>query len=470
MNPQDNKFTILTVGYDPDFIEYLLTGIEKGTGINFIHGLVGDGARIIYAKKKYPHRQFLALSKQKSDPLPEPDYELLARLESDGVPTLRNMVLGDPYLRYRSEKEAFGYATLLARSIEKAIKEYKPDVVQASFDCLHSAMSLAVAKSLDIPWVAMTYSVIPDNLTAFCNALTPDSLVPITRPVTDDLREEAKALKQKVYTGGQKVLAYTAPSSFKHWIRQYIFHANNFVRRITPSPIKGIDQYTAPTLAEGARNVLRRSINSLMLPSKHMLKIPPNGKFVYYPFHMSPESMIDTWAPFYQDQIAFIEQISRAIPIDFEFVVKLHFSDPTSYSRAQLQKLMKIPRLRVASPFVPSRPFLEQSSLVIGLTGTTNIEAALRGKPVLLFADSPYVHFPRSEKADRPDKLSTQIKRMLATPPPNEEEIVESYATYLARYMPGRINDWSRPIEPYDIKRYCECFNKLRTYVVALKN
>jgi capsule polysaccharide modification protein KpsS len=464
VNDTRKNFKILTVISEPDFTEYFFSDIQAATGIDFVHGLVGDASRVMHAQKKYPHWSFIALSQKKNEPLPQPDYARLAKLESVGIPTLRNMVLGDAYVRFRSEEEAFAYATLLSHTIEKAIKEHQPDAVLASFDCLHSAMSLAVAKSLGIPWVAMTFSVIPDNLTGFSNALTPNALLPLTRPVDDELRKHAESLMLNVRSGTQQVMAYKAPSSLKHWIKQYLFHTVNLARRILYGQTNGVDRYTAPTLAERAKDVLRRSINSLMLPTGAMLKVPPESKFVYYPMHMSPESMIDTWAPFYQDQLAFVAQLSRAMPADVEFVVKLHFSDPANYSRTQLKKLMELPRLRIASPFAPSRPFLEQSALVVGITGTSNLEAALRGKPVLLFGDSPYVEFPRSERAKRPDELYAQLLRMLNQPVPMDAEIIEAYATFMARYMPGRINDWSKPIEPDESKRLADCFKALRAY------
>lgn len=458
-------FTILTVGWEPDFIDCLLTPIANSSGIKFIHGLVGDAGRLVHVRKKYPHAAFLALSKNNREPLPPPDYELLANLEGTGVPTIKMMVLGDPYIRHRPEKESFSYATLLARSLRKNLLELQPDIVLASFDCIHSGISLAVAKSLNIPWVALTFPVIPDNLTGFCNGLTPDALLPLSRPVDDVLRREAETLIRHVRTGQQKVVAYKAPASLQHWVRQYIFHASNFIRRVTQPHIMGLDRYGCPTLSERFHDIARRSINSLRLPTATMLKEPPSKRFIYYPFHMAPESMIDTWAPFYQDQIAFLAQISIAVPADTELVVKLHFSDPASYSRAQLAALMRRPGLHVASPFAPSRPFLEKAALVAGITGTSNLEAALRGKPVLLFGDSPYAHFPRSERAARPDQLPDQIRRMLTLPRPSDEEIIEAYATYMARYMPGHINDWGQPLEKADILRYDKCFGALRAYL-----
>jgi capsule polysaccharide modification protein KpsS len=175
--------------------------------------------------------------------------------------------------------------------------------------------------------------------------------------------------------------------------------------------------------------------------------------------------MIDTWAPFYQDQMAFIRQLSFSIPADVELVVKLHFSDPYNYSYFELQELLRRYHVSVASPFVPSRPFLERASLVVGITGTSNFEAAVRGKPVLLFGNSPFQHFPRTERALTPDKVFKQIKQMLNMSRPGEDEIVEAVANYMSRYMPGQVNDWSIPYELVEHDKYADCFLALATYV-----
>ena len=459
------EFRVLTVGWEPDFIEFLLASVEQQVGMNCTHGLVGDASRIAYAQKQYPRTKFVALSKTKQELLPIPNYELLASLECVGVPTVKSMVQGDRVLRHRPESEALGYATLLACRIRDTLKELQPDIVLASFDSLHAAMSFAVAKSLGIPWVAMAFPVIPDNLTGFCKGLTPNALLPITRPVDERLRGHAQALVQNVRSKKQKVLAYRAPASLTQWGRQCLVHGRNLFRRRQKAAVFGIDRFTYPSIGERIHDISRRAFNRLCLPTGKMAVSPPATRFIYYPFHMAPESMLDTWAPFYQNQLAFLAQLALAIPVDTTFVVKLHFSDPDNYSRMQLQQLMKLPRLCIAHPNASGRDFIEKASLVIGIQGTSCLEAALLGKPVLIFGDSPYQYFPRTECAKRPAELHEQIRRMLCLAPPTDEEIVEAFSVYMARYMPGRINDWDRPIESDELNDLADCFRALRSYL-----
>lgn len=472
-NKTKKSFKICTVGWEPFMIDRLLIPIELKTEIEFIHCLVGNPSRIDFLKKKYPKSKFVALSKTNKELLPEPDYELLASLESKGVPTIKSMILGDPYIKNRSERESLGYATLLARSIKINLQEIEPNVVLASNDMIQSGISLAVAKSLNIPWVALAFTSIPNNLTSFCYGLTPDMIVPISRKVDDKLRNNAKTIINDVIFGKKKVMAYVAPRSLMDWVKQYTRYITNLINRIAKGSKLGIDRFTSPTICERLKDIIRRSFNSLSLPLRDMLNEPPIGRYIYFPLHMSPESMIDTWAPFYQDQIAFIRQLSFSIPADVELVVKLHFSDPANYSYFEIQQLIRHYHVRIANPYAPSRPFLEGASLVLGITGTSNFEAAVRGIPVLIFGDSPYQHFPRTERAMRPHELNQQIQRMLNMSPPSNNEIVDAVSSYISRYMPGQINDWSIAYDLVELDKYAECFSALATYLESpdvLKN
>ena len=463
---RDNKKKLcISVGWDLFLIRDILGPVENKADITFIHALTGDASRLAAVQKKHPELRLIALGKKRTEELQEPNYTLLSKLESSGVQTVRSMIQGDPYVRYLPEKKSLGYATLIAQKLRIILEEYKPDIILASNDRLHSAMALAVAKSLDIPFVALAFPVIPDNLTGFCKTLTPNSLVPIVRPITSAIRQEAWALIQNVRAKRQNVIAYNAPFSAVEYFFKLLSNISNLTKRIKGNKHDGLDEYSSPLFTISARNIMRRTINRILLPVMDMLIIPPNSRYAYYPLHMAPESMVDTWAPFYQDQLAFVAQVALAIPADMEFVVKLHFSDPDSYSRQELKKVMRIPGVRFVHPRASGRDFLEKSSLVVGITGTSCLEAALLGKPVLIFGDSPYQHFPRTERAKKPDELHEQIISMLDKPQATDNEILEAYANYMARYMPGRINDWGRSIEPEDQNRYANCFRALLAYL-----
>lgn len=464
------KTKVLTIGWKPEFIDKLLREIGNLSEIDFTHGLVGNNSHIGTVKKNYPSMKFVSLSKSNRDPLPEPDYEYLAILEDVGYPTIRCLIRGDRVLRYRKDQESFGYATLLAKNTRKVIEELEPDIVLASFDSVHSGISLLVSKSCNIPWVALSFSTIPEGLTAFCKSMDPDSIVPIERELTQEVLKSARKTLDQVRASTQDVMGYRAPISFSQYAIQYAANIQNLYKRIARARTLGADRYTYSSIVERSMDLLRRLTNRVMLPTRCMVSAIPASKFVYFPLHMAPESSVDSWAPFYQNQLALVEQVALALPADLAFVVKLHFSDPDNYSRAQLKKLMCLPNIHIANPNSPSSVFIENASLVIGIQGTSCIEAALLAKPVLIFGDSPYLRFPGAEKAGKPDQIYQQISRMLTNPRPTEDEILKAFINYMLRYLPGRINDWTRPIKNEDIQILAAAFCQLRDFVGIYNN
>jgi hypothetical protein len=466
----ETTLRILTVGWEPWYVEYFAVPIARLTGFHFTHAQVGDSRRLPEVRAAFPGHDFVSLSKANNEPLPAADYELLASLETMGVPTIRTMVQGDRVLRERSEAESLGYATLLARHLEAVFRELQPDVVIGTFDSVHASLSLAVAKKLRIPWVTLAYPVIPDDLSGFCVGMTPDTLLPIGRRDRDALRQRAADIMRTVRSNRQQVFAYRPPVSFMQRARQAVEYARNFSKRAFRSRALGYDRFTWPSTAERIHDIVRRSINTLRMPKHLLIGAPPKDRFAYFPLHMAPESSVDTWAPFYQNQLALIAQISLALPVNMDFVVKLHFGDPDNYSRQQLLQLLKLPRLRIARPDASSHAFLKDAALVFGIQGTACLEAALLGKPVVIFGHSPYAHFPRTERARLPDELPEQIRRLLSLPPPQDDEVETAYAAYMARYMPGRINNWVRAIEPDELERLCGCFRSLKSHLEVSEN
>jgi hypothetical protein len=460
-------FRVLGIGFEPAFAEYLLEPVAARTGIAFTYALVGDARRLETVRRGHPARRWVSISKRVGEPLPAPDLALLGSLEGPGVPTVRSMIQGDRVLRDRPGEDALGYLTLLAQRIDAAVAELDPDLILGTFDNAHSAIGMAVARNRKIPWVAMAFTVIPAHRMGFCKTMMPDSLIPLRWPAGGLVRAEAQSVLELFRSNRVVVPAYRPPATARQRFAQALTYMGNSVRRVTRRNELGADEFTYPSLMERGADVIRRTINAWRLPADRLILAPPSAPYVFFPLHMAPESSVDTWAPMYQNQLETAFQLALAVPADMELVVKLHFSDPDNYSRAQLSRLLQLPRVRIAHPRAPGRDFLDRATLVAGIQGTACIEGALLGKPVLLYGDSPYQHFPRSERARRPDEVADQIRRMVSAAPPSDEKIVDAFATYIARYMPSRHNDWNGPIDDVEAERMADCFRALRDHVAT---
>lgn len=456
-------FRILTIGWNPWFARKMLGPIQDSIALVSDHGVVGDPDRIERIKMPGGMR-VIALSPRKGQALPAPDLQFLASLEAADVPSVRNMILGDRVLNQLPPDTAVAYASFLGKRIEAAIGETRPDLVLGSFDSLHSGMGLAVARKMGVPWVSLVYTAIPAGQTAFSTQMNPNALLPITRKKDEQLYDEAQAIIDGFRQRDPKIYRNVALSDVRFTIRRLGMHVVNLIDRFFSTPEEGRDPYTWPTIHRRMRDVLRRAWNNATLPRRSFVHEPPVGNFAYYPLHMQPESSVDNWAPFYQDQLALAQLVLRALPADFSLVVKLHFIDPDNYSRAELKKLLKLPGVKVADPLSPSRLFLEATKLVIGIQGTACLEAGLMGKPTLIFGDSPYQYFPNTERARDVNSLQQQIDSLIARPSPSDAQIRECVAEYISRFQNGSCNDWNISPSPAESKNLTKLFEKLISY------
>lgn len=111
-------------------------------------------------------------------------------------------------------------------------------------------------------------------------------------------------------------------------------------------------------------------------------------KFVYYPLQYTPESSINTPAPFFADQFRAIDLILSALPADHYLVVRDHparLGENLRFHYNFYEELQSRAAVRLADPSNPSLglEIMKRSSLTISVTGTSCLEAFLLGKPSL---------------------------------------------------------------------------------------
>jgi hypothetical protein len=106
-------------------------------------------------------------------------------------------------------------------------------------------------------------------------------------------------------------------------------------------------------------------------------------RFIYYPLQVTPESSINTPAPYFVDQLRAVDAIRFAMPNDHLLVIKEHpfamATRPPSFVRALQQRA----GVAVARYNMDSRAIVERAALTISVTGTATLEAFLLGRPSL---------------------------------------------------------------------------------------
>jgi len=141
------------------------------------------------------------------------------------------------------------------------------------------------------------------------------------------------------------------------------------------------------------------------------------GKFVFFALSSEPERQLLIKGNFHTNQLAVIQNIAKALPIDYKLVVKEHPVQniygwrPISYYK----EIFDIPNVVMVHHSLSSEQIIEKSSLVISIVGTVSQEAAFYGKPSIVFADTLFLSMPSVSKvekiSDLPEIIRTSLKK-----------------------------------------------------------
>jgi CDP-glycerol glycerophosphotransferase (TagB/SpsB family) len=228
------------------------------------------------------------------------------------------------------------------------------------------------------------------------------------------------------------------------------------------------NRYTDAKMTYSVEAMLRESLrfrrNALGFPKDWFISKAPAEPFMFFGLHFQPESSIDVCAHFYSNQVRVVELMSRSIPPTHKLLVKLHKSASAHYSRSQLAEFAQLPGVQLVSPYANTRDMIQKASVVFSIQGTIGLEAALLGKPVVMFADSPTKVFPNVSIVGRPTELPDLIRAKLAEQPPSRAQTIEAYMDFLAPFCRASLNDWT--IRPTDaqIDGYVELFDLLAAH------
>jgi hypothetical protein len=406
------------------------------------------------------HANLRTLRRSSGRSLPRSDPRLLAELELAGGFTIRNAFLGDRIVRRMPFEYGLRYATHLAYELQSLFEELGPEAVLGGFDGLHGAIGLGVARRLQLPWYAMSFSTIPPGLACFCDGLSPYYAREFGPNDETRLRETARAALLAFELGELRVPAHISPVAWKSQVLRAPAQLETFSRAIWRSLAGTLDRQTESGPGFLMGEFLRRRWNAACIAAR---RFETNGESPYmlYALHRQPESSIDVWAPFFANQFAVVEWLARGLPATHRLLVKLHKSDSDNYSPAQLSRFESIPGVRLVAPFVDSRPLVEGASVVAAVHGTIAMEASLLGKPVVLLSRSRLEAMPSVRRLDRVEELPDLIRTQLRRSSPSRDEILSGFMEVLRPYRPACYNDWSREPSEFEVDNLVQLFQSL---------
>jgi hypothetical protein len=141
-------------------------------------------------------------------------------------------------------------------------------------------------------------------------------------------------------------------------------------------------------------------------------------RFIFYPLQYSPESSINTPAPYFVDQIRVIDAIRFAMPSDCMLVVKEHWACIEMRPLSFMRRVRQLAGVRIANYKLPTRSIIERAALTISVTGTATLEAALLGRPAMTLGAA----LPSSvlDGQERSADMKTRIAERIDRPLPND--------------------------------------------------
>ena len=458
---------ILTIGWDHKLIQEIFPKVQKNADLNFAHFLF---PKDYYFLKNHKINDFELCKVDINKNLKyKINFKFLKELEEGSNITFNNIILSDRVLREKKTDEAYWYISNLAEQMHDYVSRLSPLYLIGSWDAVIQGVGMLVAKKLDIPFVVLKYSVIPRNHLSICTYPNNYDEIPFTSNTYDNTYLKAKKARDNWINGFEKVPAYESSKSIFDVIRILPTHINEIINRFNSDLKFGRNSFLNFSFLFLFRQFLRKKANILFMRKSIVITEVPNEKFIFYGLHMQPESSIDVMAPFHSNQLEIVKSISRAAPINYKVLVKIHISDADNYSSKQLKEFLNIPNVILVSPFVGSKEFILSSDLLISIQGTIALEGALLGKPVIVFGNSAYLKFSTVKKVNIIEDLPMLVEKQLGMIKVKDEQILADYTSLMLNYLPSSSDDWpttlKNKLSSIEVSNYAAIFDQLSKYI-----
>lgn len=176
--------------------------------------------------------------------------------------------------------------------------------------------------------------------------------------------------------------------------------------------IRGYKRPTIYYLSSELRLIYLRWVQMRVMTSKLVVRLSDiaDSEFVYYPLHTEPEKALQGLSPEYFFQLETIAAVARDLPAGVKLAVK---ETPAACGRRPIDFYEQISALKNVV-FIDMRErgvdVIAAASAVVTISGSSGVEAALMGKPVIAFGRHNIYNFlPDVFVADSPMDLSEPL-------------------------------------------------------------
>jgi len=395
-----------------------------------------------------------------------PNFEFLQDRERRyGVPIHRMIWSERHLLEGRSYERILALTEQLFRVVENALERFRPHFVfSEDVGCLTSYVHYAVARGKGIPFWRVGSARMPGLLSVYSGGpqewnLTKEKLAEIReRGLTTEEREDAEAFVRGFRDRPER------PTGMRTRARLPIADKEDFLR-LAALGKRYVTDPSNPTLTPPVRAFRQRAARlarNRASQSFGFFDTPvPGGRYVLYPIHFQPEASTLVQAPYYLDQAALIEDISKSLPVGYQLYVKEHVSNRGRRPLSFYKRLRETFGVRLLGPDEDTWTLIRGAAAVAVITGTVGWEGLLFGKPVVTFGDVFYNECSLTYRAGlvAKDAWHEVFRKAIFEHEHDEEELLELVAAIRGSSRPGFLknpNTFPAVMDPENVERIAD--------------
>ncbi len=373
-----------------------------------------------------------------------PDMEYLDEREARyGVPIHRMIWSERHLLEGRSYDEVLALTERTFRAVEAAFERFEPTMLfSEDVGCLTSYIHYAVARGMQIPFWRIGSARMPGLLSVYSGGpqewnLTKEKVREIReRGLRADERKDAEVFVEGFRNRPERPTGMQTRARLPTADREDIGRFADLSKRYLSDPLN-------PTLTSPVQALRQRALRLARNRASHSLELfdqPAAGeRYVLYPIHFQPEASTLVQAPYYLDQAALIEDMSKSLPVGYRLYVKEHVSNRGRRPLAFYNRIRDTFGVRLLGPDEDTWSLIRGAAAIAVITGTVGWEGLLFGKPVITFGDVFYNECALTHRAGSSpkDEWHEVFRRAIVEHEHDEEQLLQFVAAIRASSRPG---------------------------------
>jgi len=308
-----------------------------------------------------------------------------------GVP-LHRMIWSERHLlKGREYAEVLQLTEALLRLVEESFDDQRPDVVfSEDVSCLASYIHYVVARDRGIPFWRVTDARMHGLLAVYSSGLQEWNLTQdkfqelIARELTPAEQAEAEAFvttfRNEPHRPKGMSLRAKLPVANENDLRRLLSTSQRYYRDVGNPTLTSPTRMLGQRAARLGRNQAAKALDLFENPV-------PGEPYVLFPIHFQPEGSTLVQAPYYLNQVALIEDISKSLPVGHRLYVKEHLSNRGRRPLSFYREIKETFGVRLLGPDTDTWSLIQNAAAIAVITGTMGWEGILFKKPVVTFGE-----------------------------------------------------------------------------------